>query len=130
MSSPKVCLDTHPLIWYFTGQKTLSSKAREIIDRVFSQKTDCFISSIVLLEAFHLSLKKRDFVFAKFLRSLRLPNIIVVPLDKIVLSSCYRLPANLDIHDRVISATSIANGSVLVTKDQALRKIKSVKTLW
>lgn len=130
MSSPKVCLDTHPLIWYFTGQKTLSLKAREIIDNVFNQKTDCFISSIVLLESFHLSLKRKDFIFPKFLKSLRLPNILIVPLDKIVLSSCYRLPANLDIHDRVITATSIVNESILVTKDQALHKIRSVKTLW
>lgn len=130
MSSPKVCLDTHPLIWYFTGQRTLSLKAKGVIDSVFNQKTDCFISSIVLLESFHLSLKRKDFIFTKFLKSLRLPNIIVVPLDKIVLSYCYRLPTNLDIHDRIITATSIVNGSILVTKDPVLRRIRSVKTLW
>lgn len=130
MNLPKYSLDTHPLIWYFTGQKTLSFKARQIIDDVFNKKADCFIASIALLEAFHVSLKRKDFDFTKFLKSLRLSNIIIVPLDKVVLTACFRLPRNLDIHDRVISATALVNESQLVTKDALLRNIRSLKTLW
>lgn len=130
MKHSKYCLDTHPIIWYFTGQKTLSKKAKKVIDNIFSGKFDCFISSIVLLEAFHVSLKYKKFNFPKFLDSLRLSNVIAVPLDKVILESCYRLPKQLNIHDRVILATSRVTGSSLVTKDKDLRKFSSAKTIW
>lgn len=130
MSSLKYCLDTHPLIWYFTGQKTLSKKGREIIDGIFSEKYYCYIPSIVLLESFHVSLKVRNFIFSRFLRELRLTNIIVVPLDKLILTTCYQLPKDLDIHDRIISATSIVNKCILITKDTRLKKLSELKTIW
>lgn len=130
MNSPKYCLDTHPLIWYFTGQKTLSANAKKILDEIFSGKSTGYMSTIVFLEAFHLSLKKKSFIFPDFLKNLRLSNIIAVPLDKVILSFCYTLSPELDIHDRVIAATAIVNNSILVTKDPNLQKFKKIKTLW
>ena len=130
MSLPKYCLDTHPLIWYFTGQKTLSVKSRKIINGIFSQKSTCFLSSIVLLEAFHVGLKNKKFVFPKFIQQLRLSNIIIVPLDKVILKTCYQLPKQLDIHDRIITATALVNKTALITKDKEIRKISSIKTIW
>lgn len=130
MSPLKYCLDTHPLIWYFTGQKTLSTDAKDALDDIFSGKADCFISSIVLLETFHLSIKKKSFNFLTFLKQIRLSNVIIVPLDKVILSACYRLPKNLDIHDRVITATSLVSNSFLITKDPTIRKLREIETLW
>ncbi len=130
MKEPKYCLDTHPIIWYFIGQKTLSQKAKKILDQIFSQEAIGFISSIVLLEVFHLSLKKETFIFSQFLKTIRLPNIIIVPLDKVVLSKCFLLPKNLEIHDRAISATALVNNSVLITKDPDLKAMPGLKTLW
>ncbi len=130
MSSSNYCFDTHPLIWYFLGQKTLSNKAKQILDSIFLNKVTCYIASIVLLEAFHLGLKQPKFNFAKFFQTLRISNIIIVPLDKVVLTSCFNLPKNLDIHDRIICATAIATKSTLVTKDATIQKIKSVKYIW
>lgn len=131
MNLPKYSLDTHPLIWYFTGQeKKLSVKARKILDGVFSGDHGCFVSTIVLLEAFHLSLRKKEFIFPEFLKSLRLPNIIIVPLDKVVLTTCYGLPKHLDIHDRVITATAKVSRCVLVTKDKMIEKVSKIKTIW
>ena len=130
MNSPKYSLDTHALVWYFTGQKTLSAKAKKILDEIFSGKAACFVSIIVLLETFHLSLKNKNFTFPEFLNNLRITNIIVVPLDKAVLSSCYSMPPVLNIHDRIIAATSSINKCILITKDEILRKNKIVKTLW
>ena len=124
------CLDTHPLIWYFTGQDTLSSKAKEIIDNIFAGKIRCYIASIVLLEAFHLSLKKKNFIFPIFFKKIRLVNILIVPLDKIVLQKCFEISPNLDIHDRIIAATAIVNNSVLITKDEILKKYNKVETIW
>ena len=126
----KYCLDTHPLIWYFTGQKTLSPKIKSILDDVFLKAVPCLIPTIVLLESFHLSLKHDKFYFPAFLKELRIPNLTIVPLDKIVLSYCYRLPKNLNIHDRVVAATTMATKSTLITKDQLLRNTLGLKTTW
>lgn len=130
MILPKYCLDTHPLVWYFTGQKTLSSKARSILDDLFSGKITCFIPIIVLLEIFHLSLKFKKFNFPKFLETIRLPNIIIVPLDKLILETCFTLPKNLEIHDRIIAATSNINDCILVTKDRKLHDLSSLRVIW
>lgn len=126
----KYSLDTHPLVWYFTGEKTLSPKAKNALDEVFLEKIFCFLSSIVLLEVFHLSLRKKGFVFSKFLKNLKHPNIIIVPLDKLVLLECYKLPKNLGIHDRVIVATATVNKCLLITKDKEIRRLPRLKTLW
>ena len=130
MNSPKYCLDTHPLVWYFTGQKTLSNNAKRALDDIFSGKAVGYIPSIVLLQTFHLSLKKKHFIFPDFIRKLRLGNIIIVPLDKTVLAACYKQTASLDIHDRIIAAASKVNSSILITKDASLLKNKTLKTLW
>jgi len=130
MNSSKFCLDTHPLIWYFLGQKTLSSKAKQIIGKIFSIETICYIPSIVILEAFHLSLKQPKFNFTKFFTSLRISNVIIVPLDKIILTACFNLPKNLNTHDRIICATSLATKSILVTKDETIRKLTAIKSVW
>lgn len=130
MKSSKYSLDTHPLIWYFSGQKSLSRRAKKVLDRIFSGELLCFLSAIVLLEAFHLSLKKKEFIFPNFLKKLRLENIIIVPVDKIILSSCYHLPKKLTIHDRVIAATAEVNKCVLLTKDKEIQKQTRVQTVW
>jgi|SRR3990172_12243209 len=130
MNSANFCLDTHPLVWYFTGQKTLSRKAKQIIDEVFAGKNQCFISVIVLLELFHLSLKVRKFSFPQLFKTLQLFNIVIVPLDKVVLSSCFALPKDLDIHDRIIASTSKVNDCILITKDKTLLNVQFLKTVW
>lgn len=130
MNSPDYCLDTHPLVWYFTGQKTLSGKAKKILDEVFIGKIKCFIPSIVLLEIFHLSLKVKKFNFPQFLKKLQLSSITIVPLDKTILTKCFTLERDLDIHDRIIAATANVSGSVLITKDRTLCKTLSLKTVW
>lgn len=130
MSSFKYCLDTHPLVWYFLGQKTLSSKAKEILDEIFFGEAACYIPSIVILEVFYFSLKKPKFIFKNFFQKLQIPNIVVVSFDKAVLVNCFRLAKNLDIHDRIICSTAITTKSVLITKDKEIQKLKSVKSTW
>lgn len=130
MNSPKYCLDTHPLIWYVTASPTLSSKAKTIIDDVLSGKAYGYISTITLIEAFQLSLKKKLFKFSQFLKTLRQHTIVIVPLDKAVLTACYKLSSKLDIHDRVIVATAKVVEAALVTKDEKIRKLPDIKTIW
>jgi len=129
-ATPSYCLDTHPLIWYTTGQTALSASAKTLLDAVFSGKTSAYISSIVLLETFHLSLKHRDFIFPTFLKRLRLPTIHIVSVDQHILSCCYTLPKELDIHDRLIVATTKLTNTILITKDPIIQKTDAIRWIW
>lgn len=130
MSLPKYSFDTHTLVWYFKESKTLSEKAKLILDEVFEGNSVTFISSVVLLEAFHLSLKDSEFSFPKFVSYLARAEFIVIPLEEEVLKACYELPKEVNIHDRVIAATAKISGSRLVTKDGVLRKLFPLETIW
>lgn len=124
------CLDTHAIVWYFTGQTTLSRRAKEGIDDVFSGRAHGYISIIVLLELLHMSFKHSSFSFPVILRKLRQRNIFIVPVDKPLLTICYRLPRVLEIHDRIIAATAKATGSVLITKDPIFDRVPKLSILW
>lgn len=126
----KYSIDTHPIIWYFSKRKTLSTRAKHAIDEIFTKRTGCYISTMVFLEAFHTSLKHHEFKFSYFLKELRLPNIKVVPLGKAILEECYKLPKILNIHDRIIVATARLSKTPLVTKDEIIRSLKIVDTVW
>lgn len=131
MNSIKYSIDTHPIIWYFKRQKALSSTAKNLLENIFKGDANCYIASNVLLEIFHFSLKpKKKFNFHSFLRELSRENINIIPLDKRVLSACYKLPTNLQLHDRVITATALVTKSILITKDPEIRKVKRIKTVW
>ncbi|MBI4067418.1 PIN domain-containing protein [Candidatus Gottesmanbacteria bacterium] len=126
----KYSLDTHALVWYSTGDSRLSSNAKLVIDAIFSSKYVCFLSTIVLLEAFYVSLRKKTYSFPDLLKQLGQQNIIIVPLDKVVLSACYHIQSSFDIHDRIIVSTAKVSNSILITRDREIRKSKVIETLW
>lgn len=127
---PVYCVDTHALIWYFTAKKTLSAKVKKILFEVFTDKQLLVIPTLVILELFHKNLKKKMLNFQKFLRILRRQNIRFAPFDYKILKVCYRLPQNINIHDRVIAATALAYTCPLITKDPILQKLPGLKTVW
>ena|SRR3989338_3495349 len=130
MKQVKYCLDTHPLIWYFTGTKTLSSSAKSALDEIFSGKARGILSVIIPLEVFHFSLKYPKFDFRGFLMHLKQGSFSLVSLDSVILKYCYQLPKTMEIHDRIIASTCLVTKSVLVTKDPVIRALKTVKTIW
>jgi len=130
MNLDNYSLDTHALVWYFLKQETLSSKAEEIVRKVFTGKAQGIISTMVVLEAFYISYKNKKFVFPKFLKALKDSNIKILPFDKKVLTKSFELPKEIDIHDRIIVATAITTNSQLVTKDKVLRSAFPVETIW
>ena len=130
MNLPKYCFDTHPLVWHFKEEKTLSSKAKEILDSAFAGDCISFLPSITLLEAFDLSLRDKKFVFPRFAKFLAGAKFIIVPLEEEVLRTSYGLPKKINIHDRAIMATARSTGSQLVTKDKVLRSLFPLETIW
>ncbi|MEK7497895.1 MAG: PIN domain-containing protein [Patescibacteria group bacterium] len=130
MKLVRYCLDTHALVWYFRKRQTLSLKAELIFDEIFTGKSIGVISPITLLEAYHISLKDKNFVFTRFQDFMKRDNIFIVPFDQTLLPFCYDLSKKADIHDRIIAATAIATKSILVTKDEILRSLSDPETVW
>ena len=52
-------IDTHILIWYFTGSKRLSEELKHTIDRVREQGGRLLVPTIVLAEALAIAAKGR-----------------------------------------------------------------------
>ena len=130
MKFDKYCLDTHVLAWYFLDKKTLSSKAKEITRKIFKGEARGYISVMVILETYYISLKDEKFNFVRFAKSLDDSNIKIVPFDGEILEEALRLSDGIDIHDRIIVATAVVTGSQLVSKDEKIRSAFPLKTVW
>lgn len=130
MNLPKYCFDTHPLVWYLKKQKILSSRAEKSIREVFQGKAVGVLSTMVILETYYVKLKDPYFDFSKFLRIINRPNIKIISFDEKVLEQSYILPSEIDIHDRIIVATSIVTDSQLVSKDKTLRSLFPEEIIW
>lgn len=126
----RYCLDTHPLIWYYQKKSTLSDRAKMLIRQGLSQKLSLVVPTMVLLESFHASLKDPLFRFPEFLQTLKIAQPVIASFDKKTLLTCYKLPRNINIHDRVIAATALTYNCPLITRDPVLAKLPGLKTVW
>ena len=87
-------LDTHTLIWYFTGSARLKKKAREVIDDCRNRRGKLLIPTIVLSEALDIAEKgKAEFDFAKMYKLIQT-------------EAEFEMKGIEEIHDRIIAATA------------------------
>jgi len=128
-----ILLDTHVLVWLASDPAKLSRKASEAI-RKASQESGIAISAITLWELAWLAVHGRlDIVgtvesFVERISS----RTAIRPITVKVAVLANQLPATYsgDPCDRLIGATALAEGIVLVTKDRNIRNCKQVKTIW
>lgn len=130
-----IVLDTHALLWWVNDPATLSIPARNAIDAAVESRmvhVSCISSWEVALLVergrLRLALDVRDWLC----RCEALPFLSFVPLDNAIAVESVRLPdfPHADPADRIIAATALSLGAVLVTKDDKLRNYPHVKTLW
>lgn len=116
-------LDTHVLVWYFTGNARLSPEARDIIDLVRQQQGRLLIPTIVLAEALNVAAKGRVvFDFQKLYQLVRAePEFEIVEFGIEIFDETLRVSAVPEIHDRIIVATARFYGADLLTKDGVIR---------
>lgn len=123
-------LDTHTLIWFINGDKSLPDKS---IDSIKNINNNCFVSIASVWEiGIKLSLKKLDlnknfdeistFMF-KF--DINLMQITFEHINKLI---------NLEFHhrdpfDRIIISQGIVEKLTVITKDEIFKNY-GVKTMW
>lgn len=130
-----IVLDTHAWIWWVSSPEFLSEKAKRIIDEAATER-NILISSVSVWEVailvsrgrLKLTMNPGDWVAA----SEALPFFEFVPVSNNIALTSVQLPGALhkDPADRIIIATAVSLGAVLVTKDEKIRNYRHVKTVW
>ena len=123
MKTELLLLDTHIWLWYFEGDKNLSSSPalKHISDAI--SRSSLRISEISLWELAMLESKGRISFSNSCLewinRTLEIPGFSSVNINPEIACLSCRLPGNFhgDPADRIIAATAIHLGASLITRD-------------
>lgn len=130
-----IVLDTHAWIWWIGDPDSLSPTARDLIKKEID-RTQVYLSSISAWEAALLvsrgRLRLSMDIETWIQRSEALPFLKFVPVDNAIASRSVLLPEPLhsDPADRIIIATALRLGALLVTKDQKIQDYPHVRTIW
>lgn len=130
-----IVLDTHALVWYLDNPALLSPSARALVDRAFGQG-GIHYSQISLWEIAMLAQKGRirfTMPWEQWLERVeQTPFMTGVGVTAGIAARSVKLPASFpaDPADRIIAATALELKFPLVTKDEAIRGAKVVKTIW
>lgn len=131
-----VVLDTHTVIWYLKQSSQLSQAARVAIENALSDGEPVFVSAVSLAEMVYLLEKRRIelSVWQELIRRMRRPNagLVASPLTMEIAELMSQVPyaAVPDLPDRIIAATALQLGLPLVTRDQGLRSVSQLTTVW
>ena len=131
-----IVLDTHVLIWWVDSPQKLSKKVKKAIEEWKSKESGILVSSISALEICRLvkegklELINSADVWLEKIESL--PFIKFIPVDNRIAIASVNLPDfyHKDPADRIIIATAMSYGAVLVTSDRRMLTYLPVQTLW
>jgi PIN domain nuclease of toxin-antitoxin system len=128
-----ILLDTHVVFWLSADPARLSRSAGSAIRRA-KRASSLAISAISLWELALLATRSRFEVtgtIESFLEELS-SRVAVCPITPKVAALAHQLPADYpnDPCDRLIGATALAEGMVLITKDERIRACKLLRTIW
>ena len=120
---PLYVVDTHVLIWYFTGSPRLNDELKSRMDEAQLQGGRLLVPTIVLAEALAVAAKGRvAFNFDRLYHYLTTdPAFEIVEFGLGVFSEVLRIKRIPEIHDRIIAATARFYGAHLLTKDGEIR---------
>jgi PIN domain nuclease of toxin-antitoxin system len=127
-----IVLDTHALVWWTQQSELLGNDAAEAIaqsDRILVPAI-CFWETALLVRTGRLSLKRGQPVDEWASEVLAIPRVIAVPLTPTLALSADALQMHPDPADRFIVATALEQRASLVTKDELLRSLSWLKTVW
>jgi PIN domain nuclease of toxin-antitoxin system len=119
-------LDTHALVWLVMNSPKLGKLARRRTARGAHVSSITFWELEMLAEAgrvrFGMTVSEaRDVVLQT--------NIAEVPIDGVIAMTAARLGMHGDPGDRFIVATALIHGATLMTADEKIRALGSVRTV-
>jgi len=135
MGRPQVILvDTHVVVWLAFDQKQISIRAKAAIADARKNADGLAICDITLLELATLARKGRirlDVSLESFLQEVE-SRFVVLPISGRACVRAMRLSASYpkDPADRIIGATALVEGLSLLTADGAIRRARTVQTIW
>jgi len=130
-----IVLDTHTLVWWVTGDATLSKKAKSVIARE-QDGGEIVVSAISAWEITMLVEKERLVltmdVGTWLATAAKIEGVKLFPVDIEIASKSVLLPGEFhkDPADRMIVATARKLAAPVVTKDEKIRSYPHVKTIW
>ena len=128
-----ILLDTHVLVWLTCEPVKLSKQASSAIRRA-NKAGGIAISAITLWElawlASHGRLQVTETVESYLEEVSSLVAIRPITIKVAALANQFPADYSSDPCDRLIGATALAEGMVLITKDIKIRNCKQLQTLW
>ena len=124
-------IDTHILVWYFTGSKRLKPALQQKIDEIRNQNGRLLVPTIVLAEALDIAEKGRiDFDFSEMYRLIREEaEFEIVGFSPEIFNTVMGIRNIPELHDRIIVATARFYGTGILTKDRIILDSEEVKVL-
>ena len=128
-----ILLDSHVLIWTVLDSKRLSRAAASAILRA-RRNDGLAVSAITAYEIAWLVASGKVHGYGTVEASVRrfLEGVTVRPITPEIAALATQFPADYprDPADRLIGATSRAEGLTLVTRDERIRRSPLLKTVW
>lgn len=110
---------------------SLSKKALRAFEETI-REGEIIVPAMVLAEIMYISKKGRVQVsFAETLEKVEnYGNFAIAPLDANILRVADDLAVDMEMHDKLIVATTLHFEAALITKDQQIRDSGIVQTIW
>jgi PIN domain nuclease of toxin-antitoxin system len=128
-----ILLDIHTLIWMSSDPSKLSTKARDAIQKS-AAKGGIAVSAITLWELAWLATNNRlslTGTVSAFLEKITSRTAVrPITIEIAVLANQFPASFPADPCDRLIGATALSEGMVLVTKDRDIRRCNQLQTVW
>jgi predicted nucleic acid-binding protein len=123
--------DTHSIVWYFTDDPRLSRRALEVFEKTIKEGA-IIIPTVVLAEIMYIAGKgKITLTFVETLQKIdSYENFIVPALDLEILKVAEKIKLNLEMHDKLIAATTLYYNASLITRDPLITKSGACTTIW
>lgn len=131
MNSMDYVTDTHPLVWYFTEDSHLSKNALMAFEQTVKEGI-IIIPAVVLAEIMFIAKKgKIAITFEETLKKIEeYENFDIAPLDADILKIANKIEAEMEMHDKLIVATTQYFSATLITRDQLIRNSGLCSTIW
>jgi len=123
--------DTHALVWYFTDDLRLGKKALEAFEKTTDEGI-IIVPSIVLAEIIFISKKGRiTLTFDETIKKIvEYKNFDIASLDSDILKIANKIEPDMEMHDKLIVATSLYFNAGLITRDRRIKESGIVSTIW